>query len=755
MAGERTVRIRFVGIARDLVRAARQSEDALERFDRMADNLGKTAGRVGKAVASMVGPATGPIIGAATVATAGLASSLVSAGAAVGVFGAVLKSTQSEVTEVATKNEDLRAKIQLYAKQAELAAAAGKNNETYLKKQAAATLELRARLANLPPETRNAAMAFLQLRSDWEGFVDANKPATFNLLTRGYALLNKNITNLQPLFNVAQRAADQALGAVERWASGGGIQRLVTFLATQGAASLTAFMTIARNVFTFLGSLLRQTAGDGQGVLDWLVEMSARLAAFGTGGGLAAFLDNTRSNGPAVVEMLASLAAAAVSIAQAVTPLAPISLAIASALAQLIAALPPRVITALVAAWVAYRVALAAYNVVMGTVAVTTKVAAGAQKVWLALTKSGAVATAAATVAERARGVAIAAIMVAQRTGAAVTAAWTAATNLLTLSNIRAAAMMVASTTATVAMSVAQRAAAAATAIATLATRGLSAAWAASPIGFIITIIALLVAGIVALYKNNETARRIIDAAWKAIAAAAQWLWNNVLKPVFNSVITQFKLVAAGAMWLWNNGIKPAFNGAVATVQFLWNGYKRYIQLVVNIIKSVASTVVSLYNTGRDYFNRLVSYIGGLPGRISRAASGLFDGIRNAFRNAINWIIDRWNGLSFSLPSINTPFGKIGGTTLSTPNIGRLASGGWAQPYATYTVNERGQELLTMGSRRGYVHSAGDTAAMTQPPEIHVYIGDRELTDMVDVRIEESNRQLRRSAGAYGLRVAY
>src|SRR5690606_31611253 len=76
-------------------------------------------------------------------------------------------------------------------------------------------------------------------------------------------------------------------------------------------------------------------------------------------------------------------------------------------------------------------------------------------------------------------------------------------------------------------------------------------------------------------------------------------------------------------------------------------------------------------------FNSVVDFVRGLPGRISSAARGMWDGIRNAFRAAINWIIDRWNSLSFTLPSVNIPgLGKVGGFTLNTPNIPRLAQGG-------------------------------------------------------------------------------
>ena len=54
-----------------------------------------------------------------------------------------------------------------------------------------------------------------------------------------------------------------------------------------------------------------------------------------------------------------------------------------------------------------------------------------------------------------------------------------------------------------------------------------------------------------------------------------------------------------------------------------------------------------------DKFGALVDFFKGKPGRIGRAFSGLFDGLKDAFRGAGNFIIDGWNNLSFSLPGVS------------------------------------------------------------------------------------------------------
>lgn len=282
----------------------------------------------------------------------------------------------------------------------------------------------------------------------------------------------------------------------------------------------------------------------------------------------------------------------------------------------------------------------------------------------------------------------------------------------------------------------------------TIVQAALNVVMALNPIALVVIAIAALVAGFILLYKNSETVRKAVDAAFKGIAAAGKFLWENALKPYFGFIATVLKATATAAVWLWKNGILPAFNGIKAAVVALWNGYKTYIGFVINVVKAIPVAVQLVKNDIVAKFNAVVSFVSGLKSRIGKATGGLWDGIKNSFRNAINYIVDKWNALSFSLPSINTPFGKIGGTTLNTPNIPRLASGGWMQPGRTYLTGENGPELLT-SSRRAFVNNAGDTAAAGgEPPVVQVFIGERELTDIVDVRVTHNNRQMRRTAGA-------
>jgi hypothetical protein len=54
----------------------------------------------------------------------------------------------------------------------------------------------------------------------------------------------------------------------------------------------------------------------------------------------------------------------------------------------------------------------------------------------------------------------------------------------------------------------------------------------------------------------------------------------------------------------------------------------------------------------------------------------MWNGITEAFRGAVNAIIDIWNGLHFTLPKVDVLGVHIGGETIGVPSIPHLAEGG-------------------------------------------------------------------------------
>lgn len=270
----------------------------------------------------------------------------------------------------------------------------------------------------------------------------------------------------------------------------------------------------------------------------------------------------------------------------------------------------------------------------------------------------------------------------------------------------------------------------------------------------VVAVFALLVAGIIWAWNNVEWFRDGVLAAWEFIKAAVSSLWD-VIQTVFSAIvgfigpIVSFLVnLFAGLFNFWFEGFKlylsivtTVFNVVWDVIQnvvgFIWNLFSAYFsflfagyRLLWDIIVSVFSAIfgfisgivtrlasfasglwnwftdglTGLWNLVTDTFNKVVGFIGGLAGRISDAARGMWDGISNAFKGAINWIIDAWNNLSFSLPSVDAFGVTIGGFTLDTPNIPRLAAGGIVTRPTIALIGEAGPEaVIPLGNRSGQV----------------------------------------------------
>jgi len=114
-----------------------------------------------------------------------------------------------------------------------------------------------------------------------------------------------------------------------------------------------------------------------------------------------------------------------------------------------------------------------------------------------------------------------------------------------------------------------------------------------------------------------------------------------------------------------------------------------------NLINGIGASIKSGLGAAVDFvstkFTSLVSFITTLPSRIGSAARGLWDGIKNSFKDAINFIIRGWNKLEFRIPGFK--IGPIGysGFTLGLPDIPLLAKGGVVMPSAGGTLATIGE----------------------------------------------------------------
>ncbi|MEU5945142.1 phage tail tape measure protein [Micromonospora sp. NPDC047465] len=188
-----------------------------------------------------------------------------------------------------------------------------------------------------------------------------------------------------------------------------------------------------------------------------------------------------------------------------------------------------------------------------------------------------------------------------------------------------------------------------------------------NPVGLIVIAVIGLILVIVGLWMKFEGFRNFWKATWEFIKDAALWAWD---------------LIVAGAKLWWS-----VFSG-------FWTGVGRFF---VKLWNGLVDGAKAGWRNITKTWDLVVGFVTGLPKRISRAASGMWDGIKNSFRAAVNWLIRKWNGLSLTIGGGSIMGISIPSVTLSTPNLPMLAKGGHILGSGMAIVGERGPELVHLG----------------------------------------------------------
>ena len=165
---------------------------------------------------------------------------------------------------------------------------------------------------------------------------------------------------------------------------------------------------------------------------------------------------------------------------------------------------------------------------------------------------------------------------------------------------------------------------------------------------------------------------------WDGIKAIAQGVWDGITN------LIRFALQNIGLLLdvAWEN-IKGVFRN-------VWDGLASYVDETWEKIKSGVKLGI----------DAVVGFVTGLPGRIVSGVGDGFKSIWENFKKYANKIVDGWNGLEFSLPTIDTHIpgiGKIGGQTIGTwPNIPRFegATGGIVTRPTMALIGEAGPEMV-------------------------------------------------------------
>jgi hypothetical protein len=240
-----------------------------------------------------------------------------------------------------------------------------------------------------------------------------------------------------------------------------------------------------------------------------------------------------------------------------------------------------------------------------------------------------------------------------------------------------------------------------------------------APILLIIAAIAILAAAVYLIWKNWKTIwadmKKIIEDVWKWIQAYWPYLAGVLLGPFgiaaaliyknFDSIKKAAKAVIDYIVAIWN-GLVAFFVGIPARLQAvagrlfqfisdaaqtaagiaegIWNGVigwmaglpGRIAGVAAGLWNSVYSEASRVWGLVAGVWNTMIGWVSGLENRVTAAVSNMWHGITDAFRGALDNLIDLWNRLKFTIGGWHIGPVGIPKVTVGLPTIPHLAQGG-------------------------------------------------------------------------------
>ena len=179
----------------------------------------------------------------------------------------------------------------------------------------------------------------------------------------------------------------------------------------------------------------------------------------------------------------------------------------------------------------------------------------------------------------------------------------------------------------------------------------------AGPIGLAIAaLLALAVAAVVA-YKKSEAFRQVVDRAFRAIATAALWMWQNGIVPAFNWIVAKAQVVGAAIARLWQQA-QPVFIAWGAAVMRIWNtAIKPAFLSIGNSFRAAGSAIAGFWaGTAQPALTSLMALLSRVAVSIRSWWSGNGDTVMRTAGSVMTWLggvaLQVWSGIMTVLKAV-------------------------------------------------------------------------------------------------------
>ena len=291
----------------------------------------------------------------------------------------------------------------------------------------------------------------------------------------------------------------------------------------------------------------------------------------------------------------------------------------------------------------------------------------------------------------------------------------------------------------------------------------LNAALLANPITWIVVAIMALVAVFVILWNECEGFRNFWINLWEGAKEIFVKVWNWIkefftvtIPNIFNTVINFVKENWVGLLLLLVNPFAGAFkllyDNCDGFREFIdkWVGkigqfFKDLWQGIKNTFSSVGKWFSDVFNGAWNGIKKAFSAVGGfftgiwdnIKSIFSKAGTAIADGVSNAFKGGINWILEKAIGIiNGFLKAINVAIGfinKIPGVDikkLTLLEVPKLATGGITTGPTTALIGEAGREaVLPLENNTEWMNILADKIAnrSNTPSKIVLMLDSKEL----------------------------